>query len=76
MRPQRPLRLISLSHHATSTRLVTISSEHFRVTYPADVDRRDANQVLAYTRIDAQRFLSTHVVGIHISRYSDPGNST
>lgn len=45
-RPQRPLRLISLSHHATSTRLVIISSEHFRVTYPADVDRRDANQVL------------------------------
>jgi len=27
-------------------RFVTISSEHFRVTYPADVDRRDANQVL------------------------------
>ncbi|HSQ25148.1 MAG TPA: hypothetical protein VLN44_12075, partial [Pyrinomonadaceae bacterium] len=45
-RPRRPLRLISLSHHATSTRLVTISSEHFRVTYPADVDRRDADQVL------------------------------
>jgi hypothetical protein len=31
----------------TSPRLITISSEHFRVTYPADVDRRDANQVLA-----------------------------
>ena len=28
------------------SRFVTISSEHFRVTYPADVDRRDANQVL------------------------------
>jgi stage II sporulation protein D len=28
------------------TRFVTISSEHFRVTYPADIDRRDANQVL------------------------------
>jgi stage II sporulation protein D len=27
-------------------RFLTISSEHFRVTYPADVDRRDANQVL------------------------------
>jgi SpoIID/LytB domain protein len=26
---------------------LTISSEHFRVTYPADVDRRDANQVLS-----------------------------
>lgn len=45
--PPRPLRLISLSHHATSTRTITISSEHFRVTYPADVDRRDADQVLA-----------------------------
>src|SRR6185295_17381674 len=27
-------------------RLVTISSEHFRVTYPADLARRDADQVL------------------------------
>lgn len=27
-------------------RLLTISSEHFRVTYPSDVDRRDADQVL------------------------------
>ncbi|HEY0347824.1 MAG TPA: SpoIID/LytB domain-containing protein [Pyrinomonadaceae bacterium] len=44
--PPRPLRLISLSHHATSKRTITISSEHFRVTYPADVDRRDADQVL------------------------------
>ncbi|HEY8204017.1 MAG TPA: SpoIID/LytB domain-containing protein [Pyrinomonadaceae bacterium] len=26
--------------------LMTISSEHFRVTYPADTERRDANQVL------------------------------
>jgi hypothetical protein len=25
---------------------MTISSEHFRVTYPADTERRDANQVL------------------------------
>ena len=29
-----------------SPRLSSISSEHFRVTYPADVDRRDANLVL------------------------------
>jgi len=29
-----------------NTRFVTISSEHFRVTYPADNDRRDANRVL------------------------------
>lgn len=28
------------------TRFLTISSEHFRVTYPADLDRRDADQVL------------------------------
>jgi SpoIID/LytB domain protein len=31
---------------AQSTRFITISSEHFRVTYPADNDRRDANRVL------------------------------
>src|SRR6185503_12830322 len=29
-----------------SARLVTISSEHFRVTYPADIARREADQVL------------------------------
>ncbi|MGZ8843949.1 MAG: SpoIID/LytB domain-containing protein, partial [Pyrinomonadaceae bacterium] len=28
------------------TRFLTISSEHFRVTYPADVERREADQVL------------------------------
>ena len=28
-------------------RVLTISSEHFRVTYPANVDRRDADQVLS-----------------------------
>jgi stage II sporulation protein D (peptidoglycan lytic transglycosylase) len=28
------------------SRFLTISSEHFRVTYPANSDRRDANQVL------------------------------
>ncbi|HYX31414.1 MAG TPA: SpoIID/LytB domain-containing protein [Pyrinomonadaceae bacterium] len=31
---------------AEQNRFVTISSEHFRVTYPSDVDRRDADQVL------------------------------
>jgi len=30
----------------TGARFLTISSEHFRVTYPASADRRDANQVL------------------------------
>jgi stage II sporulation protein D len=45
--PQRnPLRLSVLSHHARAPRTITISSEHFCVTYPDDVDRRDANQVL------------------------------
>jgi SpoIID/LytB domain protein len=31
---------------SANPRYLTISSEHFRLTYPADVDRRDANQVL------------------------------
>jgi SpoIID/LytB domain protein len=30
---------------AAVSRFITLSSEHFRVTYPADIDRRDANQV-------------------------------
>lgn len=30
----------------SASRFLTISSEHFRVTYPADLDRRDADQVL------------------------------
>lgn len=32
---------------SVSPRVIVLSSEHFRVTYPADVDRRDANQVLS-----------------------------
>ncbi len=32
---------------ASSPRFLTISSEHFRVIYPAGIDRRDANQVLS-----------------------------
>jgi len=31
----------------TNPKFLTISSEHFRVTYPTGVDRRDANQVLS-----------------------------
>jgi SpoIID/LytB domain protein len=31
---------------SSNPKFLTISSEHFRVTYPADTDRRDANQVL------------------------------
>jgi stage II sporulation protein D len=30
----------------SASRFITISSEHFRVTYPADIDRREVNQVL------------------------------
>jgi stage II sporulation protein D len=36
----------ALSSLSRNTRMMTISSEHFRVTYPADSDRRDANRVL------------------------------
>ena len=42
-------RIISASPRlrvAASLRMLTISSEHFRVTYPADVERREADQVL------------------------------
>ena len=48
--PLRPLRLNAvLANHpsgASAARTITLSSEHFRVTYPTDVDRRDANLVL------------------------------
>jgi SpoIID/LytB domain protein len=58
--PLRPLRLtMSSEWHAdvltnsltparvsAKQRFLTISSDHFRVTYPSDVDRRDADQVL------------------------------
>ena len=44
--PLRSLRLDSLAHHASANKLTTISGEHFRLTYPADVARRDANQVM------------------------------
>lgn len=38
---------VTLSNNAQPARLIAISSEHFRVTYPADNDRRDVNQVLS-----------------------------
>ncbi|HEV8139257.1 MAG TPA: SpoIID/LytB domain-containing protein, partial [Pyrinomonadaceae bacterium] len=41
-----PLPRVSASRFVRASRFITISSEHFRVTYPADIDRRDANQVL------------------------------
>jgi hypothetical protein len=42
---------------STSQKFLTISSEHFRVTYPADVDRRDANQVLTTAETARADFL-------------------
>ena len=35
-----------IGHSAATVRFLTISSANFHLTYPADVDRRDANQVL------------------------------
>jgi SpoIID/LytB domain protein len=40
-----------------STRFSTISSEHFRVTYPADVVRREADQVLSILESSRADFL-------------------
>ena len=43
-----PLSLSGFPRLAVSpARMLTISSEHFRVTYPAEVDHRDADQVLS-----------------------------
>ena len=49
---QNPLRTQIYKHTvptglSPSQRFLTLSSESFRVTYPANVDRRDANQVLS-----------------------------
>ena len=41
----------------TGTRFITISSDHFTVTYPADVDRRDANQVLKTLEVTRNEYL-------------------
>jgi SpoIID/LytB domain protein len=41
-----PYLRVSQSKNGASARFLAISSEHFRVTYPADNDRRDANRVL------------------------------
>lgn len=43
---------------AATQKFLTISSEHFRVTYPADVDRSDANQVLSTMDSARANFLS------------------
>jgi SpoIID/LytB domain protein len=50
-----------------SPRVLVLSSEHFRVTYPADVERRDADQVLSTlesTRADFLRRANTASVSI------------
>ena len=53
----------SIDKHSAPPRLnanpksITISSEHFRVTYPAEVDRRDANQVLSTLETTRADFL-------------------
>ncbi len=55
----------------SSGKLLTVSSEHFRVTYPADVDRRDANQVLntlESARTDYVRRASAASIAISLSR--------
>ena len=68
--PQRPLRLNSLSHHAaTATKKpATISSEHFRLTYSPDVDRRQADQVLN-TLESARSDFSRRAAAASISAY-------
>ena len=38
-------------------RFITISSDHFTVTYPADVDRLDANQVLKTLEVTRNEYL-------------------
>jgi stage II sporulation protein D (peptidoglycan lytic transglycosylase) len=54
---------------ASNVRVLTISSEHFRVTYPIDVDRRDANQVLnnlESARSDFLRRVSSASIAVNI----------
>lgn len=41
----------------TDLRLLTISSEHFNLTYPADIDRRVANQVLNTLELTRNNYL-------------------
>jgi len=42
---------------AVAAKFLTISSEHFRVTYPANIDRRDANLVLSTLEIARADYL-------------------
>jgi len=59
------------SNTATDSRLLTISSEHFSVAYPADVDRRLINQILntlESTRSDYLRRASAASTVVSIPR--------
>lgn len=61
-RPARP---------ATSFQLLTISSEHFRLAYPVDIDRRMINQILntlELTRKDYLRRASSKSAAVNIPR--------
>jgi stage II sporulation protein D len=54
---------------SAAARMLTISSEHFRVTYPANVDRRDADQVLntlESARADYSRRASAASIAVNI----------
>jgi SpoIID/LytB domain protein len=69
---------------ASSPRVLTISSEHFRVTYPADVDRRDADAVLNTLETARADFLhraasastSVHVPTLEIRLNESTGDFT
>ena len=74
-------------HHAavsSGTRFLALSSEHFRVTYPADVDRRDANLVLSslesarsdYLHRASAASLSTDVPTLEIRINASTGDFT
>ena len=55
----------------TNFRFLTISSENFRLAYPADVDRRIINQILKTlesTRSDYLRRASSASIGVNIPR--------
>jgi hypothetical protein len=57
--------------HTGNFRLLSISSEHFRLTYPADVDRRTVDQVLntlESTRTDYLRRASSTSSTVNIPR--------
>jgi stage II sporulation protein D len=69
---------------ASPPRLLTISSEHFRVTYPSDVERREADQVLNtlesarsdFSRRAAAASISAHIPTIDIRLNESTGDFT